>query len=162
MNEIISDSEDVYFSENYSTTLIRAIYVRNFGVLKEVLRHFEITPVQWRVLANLQELDGQNINALAERSYTDRANLSRAVAVLEKANLVKRVRENTDQRNVLVYLTKQGHEKFKQACPAVRKLDREFTKDFSPEEFAKLMEFLHRLKDYSYRTRSFDSPAVAE
>ncbi len=156
MNKVKLDSNETYISETYPTTLIRAIYVRNYSSLKEVLRRFDITPVQWRVLANLQEFDGQNLNALAERSYTDRTNLSRAVSALEKAGLVKKNREITDQRNILVHLTEKGKKKFRTACPAVKKLDNESIKDFSPAEIATLMDFLNRLKESSYRTRRLD------
>ncbi len=153
MKKVNSRKNKKYISENYPTTLIRAIYVRNYTSLKEVLRDFDITPVQWRVLANLQEFDGQNINALAERSYTDRTNLSRAVATLEKDGLVERRRENRDQRNVLVYLTEKGLKKFDEACPAaVQDIDF-ILEDFSPDEVSTLMGFLSRLKHNTYRTR---------
>jgi DNA-binding MarR family transcriptional regulator len=142
-----------YISDHYPTTLIRAIYVRNYTSMKELLRLFDITPVQWRVLANLQEFNGQNVNALAERSYTDRTNLSRAVAVLEKDGMVERRREPRDQRNVLVHITKLGREKFVQVCPAVLK-DMEFVLDgLSDTEIGTLVSLLNKVKHNTYRTR---------
>jgi DNA-binding MarR family transcriptional regulator len=69
---------------------------------------------------------------------------------------VKKNREITDQRNILVHLTEKGKKKFRTACPAVKKLDNESTKDFSPAEIATLMDFLNRLKESSYRTRRLD------
>ena len=51
----MDQDQSAYIPDLYPTTLIRAIYVRNYTSLKEVLRPFDITPVQWRVLANLQE-----------------------------------------------------------------------------------------------------------
>ena len=142
-----------YVSDHYPTTLIRAIYVRNFTAMKEVLRPYDITPVQWRVLANLQEYDGQNVNALAERSYTDRTNLSRAVATLENDGFVSRRRENRDQRNVLVFMTDAGRAKFEEACPAVLE-DIDFVLNgFSKTEIETLMELLNKVKHNTYRTR---------
>ena len=142
-----------YIPDFYPTTLIRAIYVRNFTALKEILRPFGITPVQWRGLTNLQEVDGQNVNALAERSYTDRTNLSRAVAALEQEGLVERRREDRDQRNVLVFITKAGLDKFEAACPAVLK-DIDFVLDgFSKNEIDTLMFLLDKFKHNTYRTR---------
>ena len=104
----VKNRNSEYISENYPTTLFRAIYVRNYTRIKEILRPFNVTPSQWRVLANLKEYDGQNVNSLAERSYTDRTNLSRSVAIMEREGLVVRHRENKDQRNILVFLTEKG------------------------------------------------------
>jgi MarR family transcriptional regulator, organic hydroperoxide resistance regulator len=146
-------SPKTYISDSYPTTLIRAIYVRNYTSMKEILRPFDITPVQWRVLANLQEFDGQNVNALAERSYTDRTNLSRAVAVLEEDGMVERRREIRDQRNVLVFITKLGREKFDQASPVVLQDDDFVLDGFSATETQTLMDLLNRLKHNTNRTR---------
>jgi len=145
--------EIAYIPDFYPTTLIRAIYVRNYTVLKELLRPFAITPVQWRVLTNLREFDGQNVNALAERSYTDRTNLSRAVTMLEQDGLVERRREERDQRNVLVFLTATGLKKFNDARPAVSN-DIEFILEgFSKTETDTLMNLLNKIKHNTYRTR---------
>jgi len=153
MSAKINSDQKAYISEAYPTTLIRAIYVRNYTALKEILRPFGITPVQWRVLANLQEFNGQNVNALAERSYTDRTNLSRAVAKLEQDGLVERRREDRDQRNVLVFLTLAGWEKFAQARPAAVQ-DIDFVLEgFTQTEVDTLMELLNKVKHNSYRTR---------
>jgi len=153
MSAKINPDQETYIPDDYPTTLIRAIYVRNFTALKEILRPFGITPVQWRVLTNLQEFDGQNVNALAERSYTDRTNLSRAVAVLEQDGLVERRREERDQRNVLVFITKAGLDKFDDARPAAVQ-DVDFVLDgFSKSEIDTLMELLNKIKHNTYRTR---------
>ncbi len=142
-----------YIPDAYPTTLIRAIYVRNYTSMKEILRPFDITPVQWRVLTNLQEFDGQNVNALAERSYTDRTNLSRAVASLEQDGLVERRREERDQRNVLVFITEAGRQRFEAARPAALQ-DIDFVLEgLSKSEIDTLMELLNKIKHNTYRTR---------
>lgn len=147
------ESFNAYISDTYPTTLIRAIYVRNYTSLKEILRPFAITPVQWRVLANLQEFDGQNVNALAERSYTDRTNLSRAVATLESDGLVKRRRESRDQPNVLIFLTAAGQIKFNKAAPVVLKYIDFVLNGLSQNEIETLMDLLNKVKENSFRTR---------
>ena len=141
----------IYVSEEKVTTQIRAIWVRNFSCIKETLRQFDLTPVQWRVLANLQEFDGQNVYSLAERSYTNRANLSRDVAALEKLGLVERNRESRDQRNVLVTLTKAGKIKFDQVRPAVEQETNFILEGMSSKEIKTLMELLVKVKHNSYR-----------
>ena len=140
-----------YVSEEKVTTQIRAIWVRNFSCIKETLRQFDLTPVQWRVLANLQEFDGQNVYSLAERSYTNRANLSRDVVALEKLGLVERNRGNRDQRNVLVTLTKAGKIKFDQVRPAVEQETNFILEGLSSVEIKTLMQLLVKVKHNSYR-----------
>jgi len=140
-----------YISEEKVTTQIRAIWVRNFACIKETLRQFDLTPVQWRILANLQEFNGQNVYSLAERSYTNRANLSRDVAILEKLGLVERRRESRDQRNVLVTLTTAGRIKFDQVSPAVEQEDNFFLEGLSSSEIETLMALLIKVKHNTYR-----------
>ena len=146
-----SENTEPYISEEKVTTQIRAIWVRNFSCIKETLRQFDLTPVQWRVLANLQEFDGQNVYSLAERSYTNRANLSRDVAILEKLGLVERNRESGDQRNVLVTLTEAGKTKFNQARPAVEQETNFILEGLTPSEIETLMKLLIKVKHNSYR-----------
>tara|TARA_B100001094_G_C18003791_1_gene706545 strand:+ start:424 stop:897 length:474 start_codon:yes stop_codon:yes gene_type:complete len=147
----VKDNHLEYISENYPTTLLRAVYVRNYTRIKEVLRPFKITPSQWRVLANLNEYDGQNVNSLAERSYTDRTNLSRSVAVMESEGLVVRRRENKDQRNILVFLTEKGHTKFTDVLPSVLD-DIDFVLEgLSDNEIEIFMKLLRKIKNNSFR-----------
>ncbi|MBT5428515.1 MAG: winged helix-turn-helix transcriptional regulator [Rhodospirillaceae bacterium] len=151
MADEVKDNHLEYISENYPTTLLRAVYVRNYTRIKEVLRPFKITPSQWRVLANLNEYDGQNVNSLAERSYTDRTNLSRSVAVMESEGLVVRRRENKDQRNILVFLTEKGHTKFTDVLPSVLE-DIDFVLEgLSDNEIEIFMKLLRKVKNNSFR-----------
>ena len=147
----VKNNHSEYISEDYPTTLLRAVYVRNFTRIKEVLRPFKITPSQWRVLANLNEYDGQNVNSLAERSYTDRTNLSRSVAIMESEGLVVRRRENKDQRNILVFLTERGHTKFTEVLPSVLQ-DIEFVLEgLSDNEIKIFMDLLRKIKNNTFR-----------
>lgn len=146
-----TERKSSYVPESQVTTQIRAIYLRNFSCIKETLRQFDLTPVQWRILSNLQDFDGQNVNALAERSYTNRTNLSRDVATLEGAGLVQRRQESRDQRNVLVFLTPAGRQRFEEARPAVQS-EIDFTLEgLSESDIATLMELLVKIKHNSYR-----------
>ena len=147
----VKNRNSEYISENYPTTLFRAIYVRNYARIKEILRPFNVTPSQWRVLANLKEYDGQNVNSLAERSYTDRTNLSRSVAIMEREGLVVRRRENKDQRNILVFLTEKGQAKFTEVLPSILQ-DIDFVLEgLTDNEIKIFLELLRKIKNNSYR-----------
>jgi DNA-binding MarR family transcriptional regulator len=146
-----TENESSYVPESQVTTQIRAIYLRNYSCVKETLRQFDLTPVQWRILSNLQNFDGQNVNALAERSYTNRTNLSRDVATLERAGLIKRRHKSRDQRNVLVFITKAGRQRFERAIPAVQHEIDFALEGLSDTEIATLLELLIKVKHNSYR-----------
>ena len=110
----------------------------------------------------MNEYDGQNVNSLAERSYTDRTNLSRAVAMLEKDGCVERRRETQDQRNVFVFLTEKGDLKFNAALPAVLEDINFVLEGLTSNEISLLMELLNKMKRNSYRTRRRSSMNVME
>jgi len=127
--------------------LIRAIHAKSYAHLSSSLSHHDLAPVDWRILSTLQEEDGHNIAYLAERTATERSNLTRAVDELERRGLVSRRRELRDRRHVQLYLTAAGRRKFEEALPAVLwNIDR-VVDGFSQDELRKLMDFLDRMRD---------------
>jgi len=61
--------------------------------------------------------DGANIGALADGLVMDRTTLSRNLAPLERANLVRVARDPADARVRLVFLTRQGERALEAAFP---------------------------------------------
>ena len=136
-----------YRPSDYPTTLIRAIHARSYANLSSSLSRHDLAPVDWRILSTLQEQDGHNIAYLAERTATERSNLTRAVDKLEQRGLVRRRREHRDRRHVQLYLTSAGRRKFQEALPTVlSNIDRVVT-GFSHDELETLMDFLNRMRD---------------
>ena len=136
-----------YRPSDYPTTLVRAIYVKSYANLSSSLSAHDLAPVDWRILSTLQEEDGGNIAYLAERTATERANLTRAVDKLEKRGLVTRRRELRDRRHVQLFLTAAGRRKFEEALPTVLwNIDR-VVDGFTKDELKTLMDFLERMRD---------------
>lgn len=136
-----------YKASDYPTTLIRDIHAKSYAHLSSSLSRYDLAPVDWRILSTLQEEDGHNIAYLAERTATERSNLTRAVDKLESRGLVTRRRELRDRRHVQLYLTAAGRRKFDEALPTVLwNIDR-VVDGFSEDELRSLMDFLERMRD---------------
>jgi DNA-binding MarR family transcriptional regulator len=142
-----------YRPTDYPTTLIRSIYARSYANLSVSLSRYGLAPVDWRILSTLQESDGHNIAYIAERTATERANLSRSVDKLEGLGFVRRTRERRDRRHVQLHLTKAGRRKFEEVLPVVLwNIDR-VMEGFSAEERKTFMEFLRRVRDNVHGAR---------
>ncbi len=63
--------------------------------------------------------NGANIGAIADGLVMDRTTLSRNLAPLEKANMVRVARDPNDARVRLVFLTRQGRARHRDSLPAL-------------------------------------------
>ncbi|HLR71544.1 MAG TPA: MarR family transcriptional regulator [Pseudogracilibacillus sp.] len=84
---------------------------------KETIRRYQIyleelnlTYTQYLVLLVLWNGDNIPVNELGKRLYLDSGTLTPMLKKLETKNLLKRVRDTVDGRNVMVTLTKEGRE----------------------------------------------------
>lgn len=97
------------------------------------------------VLRALWEQDGLTQSELAERLSRSPSTITKTVQRLEKAGLVQRGPDDSDERISHVYLTEAG----RAIRPAVEevwtKLDRQLFAGFSPQELALFSDFLLRV-----------------
>ena len=143
-----SKNKPVKFSvSDFPTYYIYTIQAMNMVQLNHLLRPYGISAIHWRILAILQETDGQNIGYLAGRLAVDRSNLGRMIDLLVKDGLVKRRAMPSDRRNSLVYLTVAGQKKVNEVFPEVRRLVDRTLEGFSETEYATLLQMLKRMKD---------------
>jgi DNA-binding MarR family transcriptional regulator len=77
---------------------------------KPLLDALEITYPQYLVLSTLWETDGLSIGAIAERLGLDSSNVTPLVKRMEAAHLVSRLRNPSDERQVVVSLTDIGRD----------------------------------------------------
>src|SRR5690625_141653 len=89
---------------------------------KETIRRYQpyleqlnITYTQYLVLLVLWNGDNIPVNELGKRLYLDSGTLTPMLKKLEMKNLIKRIRDTIDGRNVLVHLTDEGREMREQA-----------------------------------------------
>lgn len=75
---------------------------------KPLLVGMGLTYPQYLVMMVLWEEDGITVGALGERLFLDSGTLTPLLKRLEAAKLVKRMRNEADERQVLIHLTDKG------------------------------------------------------
>ena len=72
------------------------------------LQQHGVSVAQWTVLVVLWEVDGLSQKELSDRVTVETATLSRTLDRMERDGMVRRVRSETDNRQVHVFLTDYG------------------------------------------------------
>ena len=88
-----------------------ALYAATNSVIRYYriyLNEIGITYTQYLVLLVLWEQDSTNVNKIAKTLQLDSPTVTPIIQKLEKMNLVKRERSKSDERIVIVSLTKNG------------------------------------------------------
>jgi len=101
MSRDLTLEDQLCFSLYATSMAINRIY-------KPLLDKLGITYPQYLVLSTLWEQDGRTVGAIAERLSLESSTITPLVKRLEAASLVKRTREASDERRVLVSLTDSG------------------------------------------------------
>ncbi|MHB8396030.1 MAG: MarR family winged helix-turn-helix transcriptional regulator [Thermoplasmataceae archaeon] len=114
-----------------------------------VLKEFNLTHVQFVLLAGLTWLSGEDENitqiALSRFTRTDRMMTSQVVRTLVKKGLLTRSRHPTDTRAYIVKVTDAGLELVNRAIISVESTDREFFSVLSGEDISNLVRMLSLL-----------------
>lgn len=77
-------------------------------------RGFNITPNQWVILYRLWHNDGLTQAEISEKTFKDKANITRIIDILVKKELVIRSMDQSDRRFFRIYLTDRGKELMKE------------------------------------------------
>jgi MarR family transcriptional regulator, organic hydroperoxide resistance regulator len=77
-------------------------------VYRPLLDHLGLTYPQYLVMLVLWERDGVPVKDVSERLFLDSGTLTPLLKRLETAQLIKRTRSTTDERQVLIALTSRG------------------------------------------------------
>ncbi len=85
---------------------------------KPLLAEIGLTYPQYLAMLALWEEDGVTVGALGERLFLDSGTLTPLLKRLEAAKLVKRTRNEADERQVLIRLTAEGRA-LKKAASAI-------------------------------------------
>lgn len=106
---------------------------------------YDITTEQWVLVAKLGEENGITQKDLAERTEKDQANVTRIIDLLEKKGLVRREKNSTDRRSMLVHLTDEGERLRERLAPIEESVVKASLSGMSEEEKALLKDFLARI-----------------
>lgn len=106
----------------------------------------DLTREQWLVLFKLFNNDGLSQNQLAKYTDRDKTSLARLINIMERKNLVQRIKKETDKRINLIYLTENGKQQFLTALPLIEKTIKKLQKGLSKDEINNTIKTLKKLQ----------------
>jgi DNA-binding MarR family transcriptional regulator len=112
---------------------------------QERYQDFGITRTQWRILAHLSAQDGLTAKEIGARIHEDKVAISRAVAALEGAGRLLRLRGQADRRFEELYLTGVGRDLFRLLSQRAMDFERDLNARLGPEATAQLRALLAEL-----------------
>ena len=111
---------------------------------RETRKH-GISLQMWRVLAALQQEDGQTVGSLARRTSIDISTLSRLLDQMQKKRLLLRRRDAQDQRSIAIHRTAAAQDITGKLVPIARTYEAKALSGFAPAEARTLKAALRRL-----------------
>ncbi len=99
----------------------------------------------WRVLAALNQRDGQGVGELAETTSIEISTLSRVLDQMQKKRLVLRRRDGADQRSVTIHRTSTGIAATEKLLPTARRYQSVVLTGFTAGEAVELKKMLKRV-----------------
>jgi DNA-binding MarR family transcriptional regulator len=126
--------------------LLAKCYQRGYGIFRERLEPYHITPPQFSILAFLWKEDGQSQAQLSEHSHIDRTTIVGLIDRLERDGLVERHHRDTDRRTNWIRLTQKGRALEEELPLIAQEVTADFTKDLSRQDFAELGRILRKLR----------------
>jgi len=124
------------------------VYATNLAysrVYRPVLDHLGLTYPQYIAINALWERDMQTVKALSETLYLEPSTITPMLQRLEGMGYVRRVRDEKDQRSVLVGLTPAGRRLREKGLRHAEGTMQ--AAGLSPQEFTALQQAVARLRD---------------
>jgi DNA-binding MarR family transcriptional regulator len=134
---------DSYFSARVS--ILAKLLDRRLARL--VGERFGLALAEYRVLAQITSHPGSTVRAVAARTLVDKAQVSRAVAVLEEQGLVSRTMSDTDRRSPEFAPTRSGRAMMNRIIPLRQAQERELAARLTPAGLGALSDRLQALID---------------
>ena len=106
-----------------------------------------IHPGQCHMISLIHRYPGRSQKELADIINIKPATMTVMVKKLEKAELVKRIPHETDQRMLKIYLTEKGDDVFIKLDEIRKKMQMEYYKNFTEEELHTLYELIKKMDD---------------
>lgn len=137
---------------DYPFFFMHRIIFKNNQNIGDALKHLDLTPVIWRLLALLQERDGISITELSEQSLIERTLLSRILTDLEAKGLVRRESAPNDKRYTAIYLQPAGRKTFHEILPIAQRQIERAVAGIDRDDLHRLQNILRRITDNVYRS----------
>jgi homoprotocatechuate degradation regulator HpaR len=114
--------------------------------VRPVLRAYDMTEPQWRVLRTLASVEELEVTQLAEMVFLLPSSLSRILKDLTDRGLIQRRTSVADLRKGLVSISDKGMELIEAATPEAAKVNAEIEKLFGRDRMARLERLLQELE----------------
>jgi DNA-binding MarR family transcriptional regulator len=112
-----------------------------------VVDRFELTVAEYRVLAQVMLFPRSTVRAIAERTYVDKAQVSRAAAALEAEAYITRDMLDHDRRSPVFTVTRTGRALLNRIIPLRQAQEAELAAGLGPAELQALRIILPALID---------------
>ena len=104
-------------------------------------------PKLWALVWIAQLETPPAITELADCMSSAKSNITALVDRLEKEELVQRIDDPDDRRRVLIAMTDAGQQRYEAGMAIFHQLNQEIRDVFQPEDFARLEDYLARLRE---------------
>ncbi len=108
---------------------------------------YDITPEQWFVLSKLVDSEGKSQSELCEEIFSERPNMTRIIAGIEKAGLVRRTVDPEDRRRNIVVLTAKGSKAASELSVMALATRQRVFRGLNKDDVAATRRLLERLED---------------
>ncbi|WBU56396.1 MarR family winged helix-turn-helix transcriptional regulator [Paracoccus sediminicola] len=108
-------------------------------------RDHGMTRAQWRIMAHLGSFGALTATEICRRGFLEKSKVSRAVAALEEAGLVRRAPSDSDRRAELLSLTARGRDVHAELSAYAQDFQSGLVQRLGPERAATLAQILDEL-----------------
>lgn len=116
------------------------------GIARLYADRFGITIAEWRILAILGAFGAATASEIQGRSAMDKVQVSRAIARLTKAGMIRRTVDAADRRRQTIAMTAEGERVYREIVPLAQAREAALLEGFSDEERKMLDRLLDRLQ----------------
>lgn len=125
--------------------LLNEFHKVKFQTLKKDLEDFKIHPGQVPMLFIISKNPGISQIEIAEKIHVTPSTVAIMIRRMEKARLVKRVKNEKDRRELKVYLTENAQELVEKIFKKLKNFEAESLKDFTEDEIKTLENLLKKI-----------------
>jgi len=108
---------------------------------------FNISIMEWRVIAVLGNYQPLSANEICERTNMDKVQVSRAVSSLTKSGRVLRKTDKKDRRKSQLRLAAKGMKVYQQIVPLALERERQLLTPFNAKEMKEFDRLLSKLEE---------------
>jgi len=117
------------------------------GISMSYREKYDITIIEWRILAVLGRFPGLSASKIVERTAMDKVAVSRAVKTLVEKGLVRRVTDPDDRRRMTLHITDgPGNRVLKAVIPLAQNYEKQLLGALNHEEEKALFKSLEKLQ----------------